>query len=113
MAMKDITSLRGLRKLKTVQSLKKRPTSRFKSSSYITLYMLKEERKRLLKENNLHSTRMETIRTRVAEIDLEVQQLQQDIAVIESGENENFLKSQQVAQAPDVKKEWKTMPLAY
>lgn len=111
--MKDLTGLKGLRTLKTVQSLKKRPTSRFKSSSYITLYMLKEERKRLLNENDLHATRMETIRKRVEEIDGEVQQLQQELAATESGENEKFLQSQQAAQENPVKKEWKTMPLTY
>jgi predicted nuclease with TOPRIM domain len=111
--MKDIEGLKGLRGLKTLQGLKKRSMSQFESSTYISIYMLTQERKRLLKEDERLVNRMATIRKRVTEIDLEIQQLKENITATESSENEKFLGKQQPAQEHDGKKEWKTMPLAY
>ena len=55
--MRDVNSLPGLHKLRTMFSAKKRSIPRVQSSTYLDLYMLDKEKERSLKEGDVHLQR--------------------------------------------------------
>jgi hypothetical protein len=48
--MRSTTELRGLREIRTIQSVKRSSMPKSQSSSYLDLYMMKREKDRLEKE---------------------------------------------------------------
>ena len=110
--MRDVNSLPGLHKLRTMFSAKKRSIPRVQSSAYLDLYMLNKEKERLLKESERVGMRDTGIKKRLEEIDLEMNKLQGvETPAKESG---NPTSSERTyTQKDGVKKEWKKMSLNY
>ena len=110
--MRDVNSLPGLHKLRTMFSSRKRSTPRAQSSSYLDLYMLGKEKERLLKESERLGMRDTGIKKRLEEIDLETNKLQGAEAVGKA--NTNLSSSGDAfTQKDGAKKEWKKMTLNY
>lgn len=112
--MRDVNSLPGLHKLRTMFSAKKRSIPRVQSSPYLDLYMLNKEKERLLKESERVSMRDTGIKKRLEEIDLEMNGLQ-GVDPDLSGKSSGCPSSSERAytQRNGVKKEWKKMTLNY
>ena len=110
--MRDVNSLPGVHRLRTMFSAKKRSMPRIRSSAYLDLYMLNKEKERLLKESERLGARNTDIRKRLQEIDLEVNKLQE--AEVAGKADTNLSSSGDVLTQKDgVKKEWKKMSLNY
>jgi len=120
--MRDVNSLPGLHKLRTMVSAKKRSIPRVQSSTYLDLYMMNKEKERLLKESERVGMRDTGIKKRLEEIDLEMNRLQGTEAPVsrerdpdqsgKSSRSPSFLESAYTQRNGD-KKEWKKMPLNY
>ena len=110
--MRDVNSLPGLHKLRTMFSAKKRSIPRVQSSTYLDLYMLNKEKERLLKESERVGMRDTGIKKRLEEIDLETNRLQGVEAPVKSSGNPSS-SERTYTQRDGVKKEWKKMPLNY
>jgi len=111
--MRDVNSLSGLHKLRTMFSVKKRSIPRAQSSTYVDLYMMNKERERLLKESERVGMRDADIKKRLEEIDLEMNRLQGAEIPVKSSENPSSSKASAFTQKDGVKKEWKKMALNY
>ena len=110
--MRDIKSLPGLRRLRTMFSTKKHSMPRIQSSTYLDLYMMGKEKERLLKESEKLGERNTDVRKRLQEIDLEMNKLPEAEVVAKA--NTNLSSSGDVLTQKDgVKKEWKKMSLNY
>ena len=110
--MRDVNSLPGLHKLRTMFSAKKRSIPRIQSSAYLDLYMLNKEKERLLKERERLGARDTIVKKRLEEIDLAVNKLQE--AEVAGKVNTNLSSSGDIFTQKDaVKKEWKKMSLNY
>jgi len=120
--MRDVNSLPGLHKLRTMFSAKKRSIPRVQSSTYLDLYMMNKEKERLLKESERAGMRDTGIKKRLEEIDLEVNRLQGVETPVsrerdpdQSGKSSGTPSSSEHAytQRNGVKKEWKKFSLSY
>lgn len=128
--MRDVNSLPGLHKLKTMFSAKKRSIPRVQSSTYLDLYMMNKEKERLLKESERVGMRDTGIKKRLEEIDLEMNRLQGAETSVsrerdpdQSGKSSGSLSSSRSEQSRTtesaytqrngVKKEWKKFSLNY
>ena len=120
--MRDVNSLPGLHKLRTMFSAKKRSIPRVQSSTYLDLYMMNKEKERLLKESERVGMRDTGIKKRLEEIDLEMNRLQEVDPVLsgKSSESSSSSRSEQsrtteraYTQRNGVKKEWKKFSLNY
>jgi len=110
--MKDVNTLPGLHKLRTMFSAKKRSIPRVQSSTYLDLYMINKEKERLLKESERLGMRDTGIKKRLEEIDLQTNKLQGAEAVGKA--NTNLSSSGDAfTQKDGAKKEWKKMTLNY
>ena len=112
--MRDVNSLPGLHKLRTMFSAKKRSIPRVQSSTYLDLYMMNKEKERLLKESERVGMRDTGIKKRLEEIDLEMNRLQgvnPDLSGKSSGRPSSS--ERDYTQRNGVKKEWKKMILNY
>ena len=87
--MRDVNSLSGLHKLRTMVSAKKRSIPRVQSSTYLDLYMMNKEKERLLKESERAGMRDTGIKKRLEEIDLEMNRLQEADPVLSGKSSEN------------------------
>ena len=110
--MRDVNSLPGLHKLRTMFSAKKRSIPRAQSSAYLDLYMMGKEKERLLKESERLGMRDMSIKKRLEEIEVETNKLQgaetvdkTNISLSSSGDA--------FTQKDGAKKEWKKMTLNY
>lgn len=74
--MGDVNSLKGLHRLRTMHSAKKRSIPRIQISAYLDLYMLNKEKERLLKESKRLGMKDTGIKKRLEEIDLEMNNLE-------------------------------------
>ena len=118
--MRDVNSLPGLHKLRTMFSAKKRSIPRVQSSTYLDLYMMNKEKERLLKESERVGMRDAGIKKRLEEIDLEMNRLQGvETSVKSSGSPSSSRREQSrttesaYTQRNGVKKEWKKFSLNY
>ncbi len=128
--MRDVNSLPGLHKLRTMVSAKKRSIPRVQSSTYLDLYMMNKEKERLLKESERVGMRDTGIKKRLEEIDLEMNRLQEVDPVLSGKGSESSSSSRSepfdfaqgklrrttesaYTQRDGVKKEWKKMSLNY
>ena len=115
--MRDVNSLPGLHKLRTMFSAKKRSIPRVQSSTYLDLYMMNKEKERLLKESERVGMRDTGIKKRLEEIDLEMNRLQGVETPVKSGgtfRNEQSRTTESAyTQRNGVKKEWKKFSLNY
>lgn len=118
--MRDVNSLPGLHKLRTMVSAKKRSIPRVQSSTFLDLYMMNKEKERLLKESERAGMRDTGIKKRLEEIDLEMNRLQGAETPVKSGGSPSSFRSEQsrtteraYTQRNGVKKEWKKMSLNY
>ncbi len=120
--MRDVNSLPGLHKLRTMVSAKKRSIPRVQSSTYLDLYMMNKEKERLLKESERVGMRDTGIKKRLEEIDLEMNRLQEVDSVLsgKSSESSSSSRSEQsrttesaYTKKNGVKKEWKKFSLNY
>ena len=111
--MRDVNSLPGLHKLRTMLSAKKRSVPKVQSSGYLDLYMLGKEKERLLKENERLDMRKDVLNKRLDEIALEMDKLRDAPQnEIKSATNAGF-SGDTFTQKNGVKKEWKKMSLNY
>lgn len=110
--MRDVNSLPGLHKLRTMFSAKKRSIPRVQSSAYLDLYMLNKEKERLLKESERVGMRDAGIKKRLEEIDLETNRLQGVETPVKSNGKPSS-SERTYTQRDGVKKEWKKMSLNY
>ena len=110
--MRDVNSLPGLHKLRTMFSAKKRSIPRVQSSTYLDLYMLNKEKERLLKEDERAGMRNVGIKKRLEEIDLETNCLQGMETPVKRSGTPGSLDRAFTGQS-DAKKEWKTIKLNY
>ncbi len=110
--MRDVNSLPGLHKLRTMFSAKKRSIPRVQSSTYLDLYMMNKEKERLLKESERAGMRDTGIKNRLEEIDLEMNRLQGAEAPVKSSRSPSFSECA-YTQRNGGKKEWKKMFLNY
>ena len=104
--MKNKNSVKGMHNIRTMGSLQKGGGSEKQNSVFIELYMHSKEKKRLLDEKKRIELRLETINTRLKDIeDYRAQVMKPDDStdLEEKAENEEQ-KSQN---------EWKIMPLKY
>jgi len=118
--MRDVNSLPGLHKLRTMFSAKKRSIPRVQSSTYLDLYMMNKEKERLLKESERVGMRDTGIKKRLEEIDLEMNRLQGAETLVKSSGSPSSSRSEQsratgsaYTQKNGVKKEWKKFSLDY
>ena len=111
--MRDVNSLPGLHKLRTMFSAKKRSIPRVQSSTYLDLYMMNKEKERLLKESERVGMRDTGIKKRLEEIDLEMNRLQGVETPVKSSANLTSSSERTYTQRNGVKKEWKKMSLNY
>jgi len=102
--MKNINLIKGAHLLKTMQSAKKRSMPKAQVSTYLDLYVLSEEKERLLNEDERLCMRKEAIRKRLEEINLQINKL---------GETESTMKESGDITLPTVKKEWNKIILGY
>jgi hypothetical protein len=110
--MRDVNSLPGLHKLRTMFSAKKRSIPRVQSSAYLDLYMLNKEKERLLKESERVGMRDTGIKKRLEEIDLQMNKLQETDVAKGASTNSSF-PERTFTQEKGAKKEWKKMTLNY
>jgi len=110
--MRDVNSLPGLHKLRTMLSAKKRSIPRVQSSSYLDLYMLDKEKERLLKETERLGLRDTGVKKRLEEIELEMNALQ-GTKTAGKASRETSSSRQTFTEKNGAKKEWKKMPLNY
>jgi len=118
--MRDVNSLPGLHKLRTMFSSKKRSIPRVQSSAYLDLYMMSKEKERLLKESERVGMRDTGIKKRLEEIDMEMNRLQGVENSVKSSESLSSSRGEQsgatgsaYTQKNGVKKEWKKFSLNY
>ena len=118
--MRDVNSLPGLHKLRTMFSSKKRSIPRVQSSSYLDLYMMNKEKERLLKESERVGMRDTGIKKRLEEIDVEMNRLQGVENSVKSSGSLSSSRGEQsratgsaYTQKNGVKKEWKKFSLNY
>jgi hypothetical protein len=111
--MRDVNSLPGLHKIRTMFSAKKRSIPRVQSSTYLDLYMMNKEKERLLKESERVGMRDTGIKKRLEEIDLEMNRLQGVETPVKSSANLTSSSERIYTQRNGVKKEWKKMSLNY
>lgn len=118
--MRDVNSLPGIHKLRTMVSARKRSIPRLRSSAYLDLYMLNKEKERLLKESDRAVMRGAVIEKRLEEIDLETNSLRgAETADKRSGPPGSFRSEQSRttghagSRQAGAKKEWKKMKLNY
>jgi len=112
--MRDVNSLPGIHKLRTMFSARKRSIPRLQSSAYLDLYMLNKEKERLLKESDRAGMRGAVIEKRLEEIDLETNKLQDAEAIAGSSRSEQSRTTGRAFNQQDgAKKEWKKMKLNY
>jgi len=111
--MRDVNSLPGLHKLRTMVSSKMRSIPRVQSSSFLDLYMMSKEKERLLKESERLGRRDAIIKKRLEEIERETSKLQ-EIEAVGSKASPNLNSSEDLLNQQDgAKKEWKKMKLNY
>ncbi|MBU4346287.1 MAG: ankyrin [Candidatus Omnitrophica bacterium] len=110
--MRDVNSLSGLHKLRTMFSAKKRSIPGVHRSPYLDLFMLDKEKERLLKEDERQCRLMETTKKRLEDIDLEINKLQGAETAIKADADSGFSKHT-LTQKAEVKKEWKKFTLNY
>ena len=103
--MRSATEFRGLREIRTIQSLKRSSMPKSQSSSYLDLYMMKREKDRLEKETFTLEKKRRAIQTRIDEIDKEMDRLQEE-------DTKRKRMVSQEANKPS-EKEWKRMRLRY
>ena len=111
--MRDVNSLPGLHKLRTMVSAKKRSIPRVQSSTYLDLYMMNKEKERLLKESERAGMRDAGIKKRLEEIDLEMNRLQGVETPVKSSANLTSSSKRADTQKNGVKREWKKFSLNY
>ena len=111
--MRDVNSLPGLHKLRTMFSAKKRSIPRVQSSTYLDLYMMNKEKERLLKESERVGMRDTGIKKRLEEIDLEMNRLQGVEAPVKSSANLTSSSKRAYTQKNGVTREWKKFSLNY
>jgi len=110
--MRDVNSLPGLHKLRTMFSARKRSMPKVQGSAYLDLYMLNKEKERLIKEDERLCMRQDVVKTRLGEIDLETNRLQKvETAAKTSGDTSSS--EGIITEKQGLKKEWKTMSLNY
>jgi len=109
---RNTNDIRGLRNIRSMRSTGKNSIPKNQSSTYLDLYMLNIEKKRLLKEDESLSIRKDTIRKRLEEIKLEMDRLQEVKAIVEATGNVGS-SGGTFTQKDGVKKVWKKMPLNY
>lgn len=102
--MKNINLIKGIHLLKTMQSVKKRSLPKVQVSAYLDLYVLTTEKERLLKEDERLCMRIDAIKKRLKEIDLQINKLK---------EGESAIKDNGSASLSQNKKEWKKILLGY
>lgn len=110
--MKDVNSLKGIHGVRSMQSRKKRSIPRVQSSTYLDLYMLNNEKERLLKEDKRLSMRKEDIQRRLEEIEHQTNKLQETEATSKASKD-TISSRRALAQTNGAKKEFKTMILSY
>lgn len=111
--MKDVNTISGIHKVRTMNSTKKRSIPRIQSSTYLDLYMLNKEKERLLKEAARLDLRNTVIKKRLEEISMEMSKLQDAETVANGGGGKINPSGRTFNQKNKVKKEWKKMPLNY
>lgn len=112
--MRDVNSLPGLHKLRTMFSAKKRSIPGVHRSAYLDLFMLDKEKERLLKEDERQCRLIETNKKRLEDIDMEINKLQgvdPDLSGKSSGTPNSAERA--YTQGNGIKKEWKKMVLGY
>ena len=102
--MKNINLIKGVHLLKTMQSAKKRSIPKAHVSTYLDLYVLSEEKERLLNEDERLCMRKEAIRKRLEEINLQINKL---------GETESTMKESGDTVLTSTQKTWKKIILGY
>ena len=102
--MKNINLIKGAHLLKTMQSAKKRSIPKAQASTYLDLYVLSEEKERLLNEDERLCMRKEAIRKRLEEINLQINKL---------GETESTMKESGDTVLTYTQKTWKKIILGY
>ena len=102
--MKNINLIKGAHLLKTMQSAKKRSMPKAQVSTYLDLYVLSEEKERLLNEDERLCMRKEAIRKRLEEINLQINKL---------GETESTMKESGDTVLTSTQKTWKKIILEY
>ena len=110
--MRDVNSLPGLHKLRTLGSTRQRSIPRIQGSTYLDLYMMGKEKERLLKEDERLCMRKDAIKKRVEEIDFETRKLQEAEELAKAG-GETSPAGHALTEKEVVKKEWKKMSLSY
>lgn len=110
--MRNVNGLRGLRELRTMQSLNRSTVPRERSSTYLDLYILDRQKERLVKEEERLTARKKTIKKRLEEIDLQLSKVEEARAA-EKAEKEGSFSERDVTQTNEVRKEWRKMPLNY
>jgi hypothetical protein len=103
--MRSATELRGLREIRTIQSLKRSSIPRSQSSSYLDLYVMKREKDRLEKGIFTLEKKRRAIHKRLDEIKKEMDRLQQ------TETKRRRMVSQELTKPSE--KEWKRMRLRY
>jgi len=102
----------GLHNIRSMQTTSQRSIPKNQSSAYLDLYMINMEKQRLLKEDERLSMRKDTIRKRLEEIKLQMDNLQEVKTIVEATENVGSSEGT-FTQKDGVKKDWKKMPLNY
>jgi len=110
--MKDVNSLRGIHGVGTMQSRKKRSIPRVQSSTYLDLYMLNNEKERLLKEDKKLSMRKDDIKRRLEEIEHETNKIGEAEATSKASKD-TISSRRAFGQTNGAKKEFKTIALSY
>jgi len=109
---RNISDISGLRNIRSMRSTGKNSIPKNQSSAYLDLYMLNIEKKRLLKEDESLSIRKDTIKKRLEEIKLQMDNLQEVKTIVEATENVGS-SGGTFTQKDGIKKDWKKMPLNY
>lgn len=109
---RGVSDISGLRNIRSMRSIGKRSLPKNQSSTYLDLYMLNKEKKRLLKEDEGLSMRKDTIKKRLEEMELEMNRLKEAKAIIEATGNVGS-SGGTFTQKDGIKKDWKKMPLKY
>src|SRR3989304_5282428 len=97
--MKDVNNLNGIHSFNT----KRRSIPRIETSIYLDLYILYKEKERLLKEDKRRCMRRETIKSRLQEINLEMNKLRCNDTRAFSDKKDDFSEV----------KSWKKLSLGY
>ncbi len=96
---------KGLRSLKTVQSIRTSADSENQNHNFLKLYMLEKERSRLQNEQAKLLLRLEPINNRLKEIE--------EFYVASLGKKNSASPEENQDNQDDGKKEWKTVTIDY